>query len=497
MVGGSVSNSTSKPETIPDSLTDMPNLRAASVFLILLSSGISILFGLFVDRASPGGTENYRAVYYGARCLMQSSDPYQASEFLRVYTAESGKFPSDPLKKFLFVRAVTVCVNLPTTLFLVAGLGILSWGPSHVLWLALIAISFTLAAFLIFDLAKVYAPRTSLFLICVLLANSEVLFAVGNTAGLAVSLCIIAVWCFVRKRYEWLGVVALGLSLALKPHDSGLVWLFLLVAGPALRRRALQSIALTIVLAIPALLWVSHVAPDWPRELAANLAGTSAPGDISDPGPRSVSRSGSADVIIDLQTVISVFRDDPKIYNPAALVTCASILAVLLFAAVRKSGTQPGFWFGLGAIAALSMLPSYHRPYDAKLLLLAVPPSAMLWATGSRIARAGVVLTGLAITLTSDIPLAILAIVTRNTQLTEMRLPAKLLGIWLLRPAPIALLCLAVFFTWIYLRPAVPAKTEPEPLESAPDHSRSHAVVPYAAQEPKHPGSSSAALVEG
>jgi len=31
------------------------------------------------------------------------------------------------------------------------------------------------------------------------------------------------------------------------------------------------------------------------------------------------------------------------------------------------------------------MLVTYHRPFDAKLLLLAVPACAMLWAEGGRI----------------------------------------------------------------------------------------------------------------
>lgn len=437
----------------------MPNLRATSLYLILLSGGISVLFGLLVDRASPAGTENYRAVYYGARCLIHGTDPYQPSEFLRIYNAESGKVPRDPLKKLLFLRATTVCVNLPTTLFLVAALAILPWEPSHLLWLLLIAVSLTVAALLAFDLAKAYAPRVSLLLICILLANSEVLFIVGNTAGLAVSLCVMAVWCFAKRRYGWLGVLALGVSLALKPHDSGLVWLFLVVAGGALRKRALQSMAFTILLAVPALLWVSHVAPNWPRDLSANLAATSARGDISDPGPQSISRSGSADVIIDLQTVVSVFRDDPRFYNLAAFAICGLMLSVLLITAIGRSGARTDLWFGLGAIAALSMLPSYHRPYDAKLMLLAVPASAMLWAQGGRLARAAVVLTGLSITLTGDLPLAVIAILVRNVNVSQMGLTEKIGTIWVLRPAPIALLCVAAFYMCVYVRSRIGTMT--------------------------------------
>jgi len=474
----------------------MPNLRATSVFLILLSSGISVLFGLLVNRASPAGTENYRAVYYGARCLIHGTDPYQPSEFLRLYNAESGKVPADPIRKFLFLRAVTVCVNLPTTLFLVAALAMLPWGPSHLLWLALIAVSLTVAALLVFDLARPHAPRVSLLIICILLANTEVLFAVGNTAGLAVSLCVIAVWCFVKKQFAWFGVLALGISLALKPHDSGLVWLFLLVAGGVLRKRALQSMAFTILLAIPAVLWVSRVAPSWPRELSANLAQTSAPGDISDPGPRSISRSGSADVIIDLQTVVSVFRDDPQIYNPVSFALCASILGVLLLTALRRSDAQASLWCGLAAIAALSMLPSYHRPYDARMLLLAVPGVAMMWAAGGRLGRAAVGLAVLAVTLTADIPLAILSLLTRNFHVGQMDLATKVMTIWFMRPAPLALLCMAVFYTWVYARRAVVERETGLEIGDTPNHTVPSRAVPGQTQ-PQKPESRARALAEG
>jgi len=47
---------------------------------------------------------------------------------------------------------------------------------------------------------------------------------------------------------------------------------------------------------------------------------------------------------------------------------------------LRPSGRRA--WFGLAAIAALSLLPVYRRQTDTKLLLLTVPACAMLWAEG-------------------------------------------------------------------------------------------------------------------
>jgi len=431
-----------------------------SVFLILLSGVISIVSGVALDSTSPAGMANFRAVYYGARCLLRKSDPYKESEFLRVYRAEGGEFPSDSGKTRLFLRAVPVCVNLPTTLVLIAPFAMLAWGPAHLLWLILLAASFILAAFLAWDLSGNHAQAVSLVLICLLLANSEVLFAVGNTAGIAVGLCVVAVWCFLKERFVLAGVFCLAVSLVLKPHDSGLVWLYFLLAGGTSRKRALQTLILVVALGFPAILWVANVEPQWMQELQSNLSATSSHGDISDPGPDSISRKDSSDVIIDLQTVISVFRDDPRIYNPVSYLVCGSLVLIWSITTLRSHASQANVWFALASIAPLSMLATYHRPYDAKLLLLAVPGCALLWAEGGLVGRLAFSVTAAAVVLTGDIPLAMLTLLSRNLNVSTIGLTGKILALPLVRPAPLILLIAAVFYLWVYVRRVASAGEE-------------------------------------
>jgi hypothetical protein len=432
----------------------MSKMRSMSVILIVLSSAFSIITGRWLDQSSGAGTSSYRAVYYGARCLINRADPYSPAEFSRVYTVENGALPRDPARRPLFLRAVMVCVNLPTTLFLLIPLALIPWGVSHILWLVLIAISLTLAAILAWDLCFKDDSSLPLFLICLLMANCQVLFTVANTAGIAVGLCVIAVWCFVRQRFEALGVVALAVSLALKPHDSGLVCIWLLVSGGALRKRALQSAVLVAAIAIPAMLVVGHSSPHWRAELAGNLAATSARGDISDPGPSSSSRQGSADIIIDLQTVLSLVDDDPGFYNPATYLVCALLLAVWIIAALRHRHSTEGAWFSLAFLAVITMLVSYHRPYDAKLLLLAVPALSMLGCEKAFWRNLGSSLIGLGVLFTSDLPVALLAVLTNGIHVSSLGRLERILLSPVLRPAPLALLLASIVFLWIYLRQA-------------------------------------------
>ncbi len=49
-------------------------------------------------------------------------------------------------------------------------------------------------------------------------------------------------------RCVWVGILCLAVSLAIKPHDGGLVWLYFILAGGAFRKRALQSLVVTLAL---------------------------------------------------------------------------------------------------------------------------------------------------------------------------------------------------------------------------------------------------------
>lgn len=421
--------------------------------LLLLSSGISILWGSALERNSPDAMWNFKAVYYGARCLIQHSDPYKEGEFLRVYQADGGKLPLEPDTSRLFQRSVLVCINLPTALFLTAPFAILEWGLAHVLWMIMVAASLILAAFLMWDLAGNHAPGVSLFLICILLANSEILLLSGNLAGIAVSFCVIAVWCFLRERFVPAGILCLAVSLVIKPHDVGLVWLYFLLVGGVLRKRALQTLVVTVLLSLPAILWVTHVAPHWAQELHANLNATSAPGDISDPGPDSMSVHSSP-MIIDLQTIISVFSDDPRIYNSVTYLLCGALLLVWSLATLRSRSSPTNAWLALAVIAALSMLATYHRQYDAKLMLLTVPACAMLWAEGGPVRWLALLVNTAGVVLTADVPSAILLLLTKNLHVSTAVLSGKILTVALARPSPLILLVTSIFYLWVYVRRA-------------------------------------------
>jgi hypothetical protein len=230
-----------------------------------------------------------------------------------------------------------------------------------------------------------------------------------------------------------------------------LVWLYFLLAGGVYRKRALQTLAVTAVLGLVAVLWVSHVAPQWVQELHANLLANSALGGPDNPGSTSTTvRSLSA--VLDLQSVVTVFRDDPRIYNPVSYLVCGALLLAWSVRTLRSRFRQTKAWLALAAVAPISMLVTYHRPPDAKLLLLAVPACAILWAEGGAIRCLALLVTTAGILSTSDIPLFILQEFTKNMPNSSVDLSIQILTVALLRPAPLILLAMGIFYLWIYVR---------------------------------------------
>jgi hypothetical protein len=424
----------------------MTKARWIALVLVLLSGGISVLWGSAIG-LTESGAPDFRAVYYGARCLIEYHNPYEVSELEGVYRADGAELPSDPIQR----QVATVFIYLPTAYIFIVPFAMLPYGAAQAIWLILLAGFFILAALLAWNLGARFAPGVSLFLICILLANSEVLFAGGNTAGLVVSLCMVAVWCFLKDRFVPAGILCLAASLAIKPHDAGLVWLYFLLAGGVYRKRALQTLVLTIALGLPAILWTTHVAPDWMQGLQSNLSATSAHGGINGPGPSSIG-SRRIDMVVDLQSIVSVFGDDPRVYNSVSYLVCGALLLVWSVRTLRSRFSERRAWLALAAIVPLTMLVTYHRPWDAKLLLLAVPACAMLWAEGGLTGWLALMVTAAGIVLTGDIPLTILAILTKSLRLSSVELTGRILTVVFMRPIPLILLVMSIFYLWVYLR---------------------------------------------
>ncbi len=426
----------------------MTGARRDGLYLLLLGSIVFALLGSALESASPVSMVDFKVVYYSARCLLRHGDPYRQSDLLRVYEEEGGARSGDNPK---IRQIVTQYIYLPTAFPFTIPFALPGFGPAHLLWMTLTAAGFIFASWLTWELGAQFAPALSGALLCCFLAGSELLLISGNAAGIVVSLCVVAVWCFLSDRFVAVGVVCLALGLAIKPQDAGLIWIYFLLSGGVHRRRALATLAVAAAIGLPAVAWVWHISPHWIAEMRGNLAALSAHGGISDPGPSS-SGSHGLSAITDLQGALSFFRDDPHFYNPVSDLICGALFLVWAFKTVLTRWSVTSAWLALATIAALSLLPVYHRQYDAKLLLLIVPACAMLWKKGRRWKWPAVLVSTAGILLLTDLPWAILIQVINSFPLPNKGWGGELILALQVVPIPLVLLANAIFFLWAYVR---------------------------------------------
>jgi hypothetical protein len=418
-------------------------------FLLAVGATLFVFVGCSFERTSPVSMRDFNVIYSGARCLVQKCDPYAPAELERAYMSGGGGHPSEVLKSR---RTVTVFMYPPTELLLTSPLALFNWGVAHLLWMIATAASLIIAAFLVWDFASNQAPIISACLIGFFLLTSELLLEVGNIAGITISLSVIAVWCFLRHRFAAFGVLCLAVSLLIKPQDAGLVWLYLLLAGRLNRKRALQTLVVVFVLALPSFLWISRVAPNWIDELHVNVLVHSAHGADSDPGPDGLAPTSHGAQLVSLQTVFSLFWDDPRFYNPASYLVSGVLLITWLIQVLRSRPTPSNTWFALAAVSALSMLPTYHRQQDTRLLLLPIPAFAVLWSERSPIRWLALIVTAGGVFFTGDMPLQLLAIFASHLGSSTATVSGRIIMLLLARPAPLALFTVGAFYLYIYMR---------------------------------------------
>ena len=422
--------------------------RLDGLLFLLLGVVIFLVVGLAWTHLSPIEMGDFKVIYYSARTLLQHGDPYSQPAVLAIYNAEGRENPAEPT---LDRDVKTRFFYPPTAFILTVPIALLGFGAGKIVWMVLCAGTLSLAATLIWDISSEFAPTAGGILSGLLLAGSFWLFMIGNSAAIAVSLCIIATWCFYRKRLAWTGVLCLALSLALKPNDSCLVWLFFLLAAPRLRKRAFQSLVVLVVLSLPFLLWVHSISPHWTRELRPNMTSFSGLGGIVDPGIAGMAGK-NMDCIIQMQTAVSVFFPDPAAYDLITWCICLPLLLAWAFITLKTRPEGNAIWAPLAVAAPLSMLPTYHFQHDAKLLLLSIPACAMLWAGREAIGRWAILLTTFGILINGDIFTVARVLLTRSIVVPRPNLSSRLVTVILTRPAPLVLLVLAIFYLCVFWR---------------------------------------------
>lgn len=156
-------------------------------------------------------------------------------------------------------------------------------------------------------------------------------------------------------------------------------------------------------------------------------------------------------MIVNLQTITSFFWQDPKTYNLVSYLVCAPLLLWWIYLTLRARASREMTWLALAPISALSVLPIYHRQYDAKLILLALPAFVLLWSRSKRFRWPALAVTAAAFFLNGDFPWIVLLQTVDHLHLAAG--PYRQAATALLNfPVPLSLLVMGVFYLRIFAR---------------------------------------------
>ena len=355
---------------------DGDKARSDGFLLLCLGALIFIALGLLMLTARKDSGLDFRIAYSTARCLFEHRDPYNQADLLQVYIGNGGELPQGGTE---ILRSEALYIYLPTIFAVTVPLSFFPMSVAYVLWTAAAAVGFLIAATMIWNVGKEHAPLLTGALLCCYLINSGSLISTGNAASIALSLGIISAGCLLRDRWILVGILCMALSLAIKPHDSAFLWLALVLSGGAVRKRALQSLAVMICATFPFVVWVWRVSPQWMQEIRAHMATLSAHGAVSDPGPATVLNRGTLS-LTNLQSLFSLAWDNPRFYNLTSYAICFLMVVVLIAVTARWRPSENARWVAIAFASALTLLPVYHRQYDSKLLILTIPACALLWS---------------------------------------------------------------------------------------------------------------------
>ena len=313
---------------------------------------------------------DFANIFAGAVCLLHGDSPYRFSA-VQAALAQHG---------YLRITAETWPASLPLyppfTLALFTPLAGLSYAHAafafYLLTLALCAVACFRVLIASSALASV-PPLWRGLLLCLLMAAPETRWALGNGNPIVLVTALLLVCCFdADPRWRWLRVLALAVAVLLKPQVALPFALPLLVKAGDGWRMLLRTFTLVLAVTAATLVWCAQRpgTAAWLSDLHTNLALGAAAGNTMS----LTERAYVFDPRLNLAYLFGYWIGSPRL---DALLTAAVLIvgcAALCWALAHSARQSRAQWaLAVGATAAWTLLPVYHRSYDALLLVLALP----------------------------------------------------------------------------------------------------------------------------
>jgi hypothetical protein len=313
---------------------------------------------------------DFLSPYIQADAWTRGLDPYSPQTLLKLWPPRAAHLQFVPREvadgSIIAKRGIPTAYPI-TSLVLIAPLSWLPWNLAYGLWFAINLALFGIMLSRLVELSgfSYRDVRGGLLIALVLaLAPFHTGFVTGNVALAAVELGVIAVWT-ARQRYDSATAVLLAVSAGLKPQ-IGLCFILYYLVRRRWRIFAGAAALLALFAAVGLLrLEISH-APWFANYMNDNHVLLES-GILANFTPVNPMRFG----LLNLQVILySIVGSASEANLLAELIGMVFLVVWLIVVSRRRSGQDELELLDLSAIAVMSLLPVYHRFYDAVLLVL-------------------------------------------------------------------------------------------------------------------------------
>jgi hypothetical protein len=329
----------------------MPKLKILFVFVLLLVGVEFALRGPYRFLVPKSRLNDITYIYVPARAMIQGMDPYDPESFARVCQCD---IPATD------VRAHSA---YPWTIYiLLAPLALLSWSQALYVWATIQVVFVMLMIRALLLLAELTGMWAAGFVLCALaLAPVHTGLASGNVSIAAIALCALAVWAAASRHNVAAGMM-LGAALCLKPQIG-----ICFIAYYVLRRNwrvALGGTGVAVAIAGAGFLYLTYsYGMTWLHFFLHNAQGFAANNKFNDFTFGQPMRF----TLINLQVLFYSIIGNASFANWLALTLGAMMVGVWSWS-VWRNAFHP-ILLELSVICVASLLPVYHRSYDAALLI--------------------------------------------------------------------------------------------------------------------------------
>jgi hypothetical protein len=321
------------------------------------------------------GWNDFLSPYIQARAWAHGQDPYSAQSLIACWPSINPRPPF--VDRDVAAGTLEVKRGMPspyplTSLVMLSVFATLPWPIALSLWSAISVASVILAAFALLAICgcRLFDMRSKIFLGTVFaLAPLHTGLATANPAMLVAGLIVGAIWAGHARREKTAGVL-LALAICLKPTMAGGLLLYYL-----LRRRwivVVMSFAVAATIAMVGWARLAVAGVPWIPSYIENSRRMFNVGSVDD----FTQASGLRFNLINTQVFFAGLLNNAPVANLLAWLLGTTLLGRWIWLCYRR-GSSSGL-LEVSAVSILSLIPIYHRFYDAVLLMLPLAWSLLL-----------------------------------------------------------------------------------------------------------------------